>query len=263
MAKKSLGQNFLKSKSIAREIAQAAEPQQEDVVLEIGPGKGALTDALLPNIHTLLAVEKDQELIPFLEEKYKNEILQRKMVILEEDILNIHPKEHPSLNNTPYKIIANIPYYITGAILKKFLTTQHKPEVMVLMVQKEVAQRIVARSGSESILSLSVKAFGVPTIVRSVPARFFSPKPKVDSAVLKINNISNKFFTSNRIDEKKFFMLIKSGFSHKRKKLKNNLSLDFPKETVSLTLTSLDLIQKRAEQLSLQDWKEVYKKICS
>src|SRR3989344_5080984 len=181
-AKKSLGQNFLKSESALRKIIEVGEMRQNDVILEIGPGKGKLTERLLENSEHVIAIEKDNELFEFLKEKFSAQIKNGSLVLIHDNILNFNASAY-GLAPSAYKIIANIPYNITGAILKKFLTADRQPERMVLLVQKEVAERIVARDGKESILSISVKAYGEPKMVMKVPARYFSPAPKVDSAV--------------------------------------------------------------------------------
>lgn len=253
-AKKSLGQNFLKSVSALHSIVSAGEISGDDIVLEIGPGKGALTEKLLGKAGKVIAVEKDRNLFAFLQEKFKEDIKSGKFVLLEKDILEF---ETDSLKK--YKIIANIPYNITGAILKKFLTAENKPEIMVLMVQNEVAKRIVARDGKESLLSISVKAYGTPKIITKVPARYFSPAPKVDSAVICIKNISNKLFIENKIKEQDFWGTVHKGFAHKRKKLSSNLTT---KDSPSLSPSSLlsNLGNKRAEELTLEDWINIVKK---
>jgi 16S rRNA (adenine1518-N6/adenine1519-N6)-dimethyltransferase len=263
-----LGQHFLKSPAIAKAIRDAADPSGDDIVLEIGPGKGALTEHLLAFAGKIVAIEKDPELVAFLKEKYAAAIRSGKLEVLLRDVLEFDPQALSFYQGHDYKIIANIPYYITGAIIRKFLTAKYQPALMVLLIQKEVAERIVARpnregKANESVLSISVKAYGTPTIVQRVPARLFSPAPKVDSSVLKIADISNNFFTKNHIDPEQFFILVKAGFVHKRKKLANNLSLLIAKEQVIETLTALNLIQARAENLSLTDWQNVYKKIFS
>src|SRR3989338_1559210 len=201
-AKKSLGQNFLKSKPALRKIIEAGEIRKDDVILEIGPGKGKLTSKLLEKSNCVIAVEKDRELFEFLKIKFEKEIRNKKLILIEDDCLNFNPKNY-NLDARTYKLISNIPYNITGAILKKFLTDKNQPERMVLLVQREVAQRITTpspsstgRGGKESILSISVKAYGEPKMIMKVPARYFSPAPKVDSAVIAINNISRKNFVS-------------------------------------------------------------------
>ena len=285
-AKKALGQNFLKSIPALNKIIEAGEVNEKDVVLEIGPGKGALTEKLLERAGCVVAVEKDRELISFLEEKFSKEISEKKLILLNEDILGFNfadkifsdspqkfsaenflcpaPSRLPSVPSRifcpqNYKIIANIPYNITGAILKKFLQgnlstpleARNQPSLMVLMVQHEVAKRIVAQDKKESILSVSVKAYGEPKLVMKVPARYFSPAPKVDSAIILIKNISRKFFIENKINEENFWKIIHAGFAHKRKKLSSNL-----KGVLKNSKTNLDLYlgNKRAEDLSLEDW---------
>jgi len=261
-AKKALGQNFLKSIPALNAIIKAGEVGSEDTILEIGPGKGALTAKLLENAGKVIAIEKDRELLNLLQEKFAIQIENKKLILLEGDILEFLTNVH-DLNSGTYKIIANIPYNITGAILKKFLTDKKQPELMVLMVQNEVAQRIVARDSKESILSISVKAYGEPKMVMKVPARYFSPAPKVDSAIISIKNISRQNFTKNGTNEEKFWELVKLGFSHKRKKLSGNLKAFNPGGNASgvgvkteweKRLIEISAKNKRAEDLSLSDW---------
>mgnify|MGYP001586848049 CR=1 FL=1 len=269
-AKKALGQNFLKSEIALRKIVEAGEIERGNVILEIGPGGGALTKKLLEKSGTVIAVEKDRELFEFLKIKFEKEIKQRSLVLVHDDILRFNIGEailtfsnglagggtrrtedlRKSLKLRSYKIIANIPYNITGAILKKFLNEKNQPERMVLMVQHEVAKRIIANNNKESILSISIKAYGEPKMIMKVPARYFSPKPKVDSAIIAIKNISRKIFQENKINKKLFWQIVKTGFAHKRKKLSSNLKTlkDGSKASV------LELGNKRAEDLSLQDW---------
>jgi 16S rRNA (adenine1518-N6/adenine1519-N6)-dimethyltransferase len=271
-AKKALGQNFLKSELALRKIIEAGEIKQGDIILEIGPGKGALTKKLLERAGVVIAVEKDDKLFEFLKNKFEEEIKNKKLILLNEDILDF------DINNfrSNYKIIANIPYNITGAILKKFLTAQHQPERMILMVQHEVAQRIVARDGKESILSISVKAYGEPKMIMKVGARYFSPAPEVDSAVISIKNISRRNFSPSLIKEgvgggnsknhlasgtppskggedfeAKFWEIVKTGFAHKRKKLSGNLK---PLLKEGSIVSFLNFGNKRAEDLTLADW---------
>ncbi len=274
-AKKSLGQNFLKSNLALNNIIKAGEISKEDLILEIGPGKGALTAKLLEVAGQVIAVEKDRELFIILAEKFKKEIGNRKLILIQDNILNFNMeqsvlerilgrsdgdgqrkflaknfrgKSENTLRN--YKLIANIPYNITGAILKRFLTTIHQPTSMVLMVQHEVAKRIVANDKKESLLSISVKAYGKPKIIMKVPARYFSPAPKVDSAVISIKNISRNIFKENKIEEEKFWQIVKIGFAHKRKKLSGNLKSIIPQGGLS----SAEFGNKRAEDLSLKNW---------
>lgn len=260
-AKKSLGQNFLKSKLALRKIVEAGEIKSGDVILEIGPGRGALTEKLLEKAGLVIAVENDLELYEFLKIKFEKEIKMRSLVLVHNDILNFDIKKVAGQDLTTYKIIANIPYNITGAILKKFLTERNQPESMALMVQNEVAKRILARDGKESILSISVKAYGEPKMIMKVPARYFSPKPKVDSAIIAIKNISRKNFTTSPFalplsrgglgrGEERFWQIVKAGFAHKRKKLSSNLKSIKIGQPGRLT----NLGNKRAEDLTLMDW---------
>ena len=241
--KKSLGQNFLKSEKIAEEIVSAGEVVSDDIVLEVGPGKGILTEKLLEKAKKVIAVEKDEQLVEFLKEKFKNN---SKLEIICGDILKFSPMSRRDLDIGRYKIIANIPYYITSHLLRTFLESDCQPSLMVLMVQKEVAERIVGKK--ESLLSISVKTYGRPEIIRKVPAGYFSPAPKVDSAVIKISGISKNFFQD--IGEKKFFETVKKGFSQKRKMLINNLKA----QKDDFTACNIDE-KARAENLSLEQWK--------
>src|SRR3989344_4922102 len=249
-AKKSLGQNFLKSDMMLGKIIESGEISSDDVILEIGPGKGTLTEKLLERAGKVIAVEKDRELFELLKTKFEKEIKSGSLVLLNEDILKFNTKPYLATESPSYKIIANIPYNITGAILKKFLTNQNQPSRMVLMVQHEVARRIVARDGKESILSISVKVYGQPKLIAKVPARYFSPAPKVDSAIIDIRDISREIFENNAEREKKFWKLVKTGFAHKRKKLSGNLKNIIPTEK----LTELGLSDQRAEDLPISDW---------
>ena len=243
--KKSLGQNFLKSEKIAREIVEAGEVGLEDIVLEVGPGKGILTEELLKKAKKVIAVEKDEQLAELLRTKFCDSRKVSSLEVVSSDILKFNPTAC-NLQPNSYKLIANIPYYITSHFLRTFLESDNQPSLMVLMVQKEVAERIVGIK--ESLLSISVKAYGRPEIIRKVPASYFSPAPKVDSAVLKISGISKNFFQD--IGEKKFFETAKKGFSQKRKMLINNLKAD--KES----FRACNIGEKaRAEEVSLEQWK--------
>lgn len=246
-AKKSLGQNFLKSEAALRKIVEVGEIKPDDVILEIGPGQGALTRRLLEKAGLVIAVEKDRELFEFLKIKFEKEIAEKKLILINGDILQFQITNYELRS---YKIIANIPYNITGAILKKFLTEKNQPALMVLMVQNEVAKRIVARNEKESILSISVKTYGEPKLVMKVPARYFSPAPEVDSAIISIRNISRNIFTENKVNEEKFWKIVKAGFAHKRKKLSGNLRDVIPAGKIS----NIGLENKRAEDLTLLDW---------
>lgn len=255
--RKSLGQNFLRSKHVLVDIAEAAELSSTDTVLEVGPGKGVLTTELLGRAGNVIAVEKDDRLIPLLQEKFSLEISSGKLTLIHGDILQISASELLVANKnttTNYKLVANIPYYITGELLRKFLSNEPRPTLAVLMLQKEVVSRIVAKNSKESLLSLSVKAYGVPRLIRSVSRTFFSPAPKVDSAILKIEHISSAFFETQE-DQKRFFDILHAGFGSKRKKLSSNLKKVFGKSAGdAFGVCGLDL-NIRAEDLALGEWK--------
>jgi 16S rRNA (adenine1518-N6/adenine1519-N6)-dimethyltransferase len=259
IAKKSLGQNFLKSQSAIRDIISASDICEGDIVLEVGPGKGILTEKLLEKAKKVYAVEKDDRMISFLQEKFQKEIDSQKLILVHADILEFNILNFSDLEGN-YKLIANIPYYITGQFLRKFLSSSKKthhqacnqPVKMVLMLQKEVAKRIVASDKKESILSISVKAYGVAKYIKTVPAEYFSPKPKVDSAILLISDISKKFFDT--ITEENFFAIVKKGFSHKRKILMQNLEIAKEKRQEIIEKTGIPE-KARAEDISLEQWK--------
>lgn len=261
-AKKSLGQNFLTSRAVARDIVVAAHITLDDTVLEIGPGKGFLTEGLLQKAGNVIAVEKDVRMIEYLKDTFAEEIRNGKFELIHGDILSFDPSRYKLTANS-YKLVANIPYYITGEIMRMFLSGDTQPSHMVLMVQKEVAERIVARppargaragDGKESILSMSVRAYGTPRYIQKVPARYFSPKPKVDSAVLLIENISKNNF-KNKKEEEGFFEVMKTGFSQKRKVIRNTLSSKFNKENVSSALKVCGVSENiRAEKLNFAQW---------
>lgn len=234
--KKSLGQHFLKNPYYLGLVADAAHIQKGDVVVEVGPGEGTLTEVLLARGAHVIALEKDSRLIDLLREKFKN----KKFEVIEGDALNFDPSDY-KLKAKNYKLVGNVPYYITGALFKKFLSAARHPSTLVFLVQKEVGERI-ARSSKESILSLSVKVYGTPTYVKSVPRGVFNPPPRVDSAIVSVSGISRKHFKKKQHEER-FFELVRKGFGGKRKKLKNNLG---------------DMAgifgDRRAEDLSIKEW---------
>ena len=253
-AKKSLGQHFLRSERVIDKILAAAELSPTDIVLEVGPGKGVLTRALLQKAKRVIAVEKDDALVPYLQEAFKKELASKKLTLLHKDILDWEPKKE-RLAAGSYKIVANIPYYITGIFLRRFLSVKQCPKSMTLLVQKEVAERIVATDKKESLLSVSVKAYGIPRYVDTVRAGNFTPPPKVDSAILSISNISKSQF--NTIDEGDFFTLVRAGFAHKRKQLAVNLRSALQNSlSVEEMLPACSIpLKARAEDITLADWK--------
>lgn len=247
-----LGQHFLKHSWAARSLAYAAVARPGETILEVGPGKGVLTRELLA-LGPVVAVEKDEKLVAMLHETFANEIADGKLRVVSEDVRNISPE---SLGLKTFVLAANIPYYITGEIIRQFLTASIQPRAMALLIQKEVAQRIVSPRGS--ILSISVKAYGTPRIVEKVSRIHFSPPPSVDSAILSIDAISKSFFED--IGEEQFFTIVKAGFASKRKFVSNNLTVIFEKESVSRALDAADVPEKaRAEDLTLEQWKTVAK----
>ena len=255
-AKKSLGQNFLKSEKALSSIVDAADVTADDVILEIGPGHGALTERLMFFAGKVIAIEKDDELYEELKKKYEEEISAGKLDLIHGDALEFDPELLRFYENFSYKLVANIPYNITGAIFKKFLSASYQPETMVLLVQKEVAKRIVANDKKESLLSISVKAYGEPRYVEMVKAGSFVPRPKVDSAIIAIENISKDFFEG--FSEEKFFALLRAGFASKRKKLSSNLSNIFDKEKVIEAFEKLNLDENaRAEDVNIGIWQKL------
>jgi 16S rRNA (adenine1518-N6/adenine1519-N6)-dimethyltransferase len=252
-AKKSLGQNFLHDESALRAIVEAGDVQAGDHILEIGPGLGALTKKLLATGARIVAIEKDDRLIAILNETFKVEIENKTFTLIHGDALEVDIKKLGFKNNA-YKLIANIPYYITGQILRQFTENTPRPTCAVMMVQKEVAERAVARDGKESILSMSIKAFGDPKKIKTVPRGAFNPAPGVDSAILLIKDIYPRF--EKQEEQELFFLLMKAGFAAKRKMLAPNL-----REVTTnphTLLVNAGLSEKvRAEDLHLEDWKKI------
>jgi len=252
--KKSLGQNFLTSKGALEKIAETADIKNDDIILEIGPGKGALTHEILnKKPKKVLAVEKDESLIPFLAENFKENIQKGELILKNRDILEFD-EEKEELLSPKYKVVANIPYYITGQFIRKFLSSKNKPEKMVLLVQKEVAERITARDGKESVLSNSVKVYGEPHFIEKVKKGSFFPAPNVDSAILLIDKIIDNF--KNDKKEKRFFEMLHAGFAQKRKMLLGNLSGIFGgRESAEKIILKCKINPKdRAENLKLENW---------
>lgn len=246
-AKKSLGQNFLRSTKALRQIVEAAQLTPKDKVIEIGPGEGVLTENLLKTGASVIAIEKDDRLIPILEEKFKKELENGQLTLIHDDALQIS-FQNLGLKQQKFKVVANIPYYITGALLRIILGGEIQPSLAVVLVQKEVATRIIARDHKESILSMSIKVYGKPRIVDTVPAGAFVPAPSVDSAILCIEDISKDYFKN--ITEDAFFETMKAGFAHKRKLLRANLGIS-DERLIKIGLSPL----ARAEDISLSDWK--------
>lgn len=256
---KLLGQHFLTCEWVLPALAKAADLQSGDTVLEIGPGTGILTRFLAAHAKKVIAVEKDRELSAALSHALTQEKIGN-VEIMTGDILKLLPYviANYELKTNTYKLISNIPYYLTSRLIKILLEQEQKPSCVVLTIQKEVAQRIVARPPDMNILGLSVQAYGTPEIIAAVPASCFSPQPKVDSAILKISNISEDFFTQYHVTPKAFFTLVKTGFSSRRKLLTNNLASYASKKELAQALNSIGhLPTARPQELSRQEWGQI------
>lgn len=259
--KKSLGQNFLKDEEVLERIVEAADLKKDDFIVEIGPGKGALTEKLSQKGAKVLAIELDDRLIHFLNDKFKSE---KNIKIIHDDILKINFSkiitDHSSVV-VGYKVVANLPYYITSPIIRYFLENKIPPREMVLMVQKEVAERIVAEPGQLSILGVSVQYYAKAQYLFTVSRNSFDPVPQVDSAVIRII-IDNQQNVRNKEEDKKFFQIVKMGFSAKRKTLGNNLAngLHADKKEIENILEKNGFSKTvRAQELSVDDWKKLVK----
>ncbi|MDE1944600.1 MAG: ribosomal RNA small subunit methyltransferase A, partial [Patescibacteria group bacterium] len=240
-AKKSLGQHFLMHRRIAERIAEAAGFAPGDTVLEIGPGTGILTRALLARGARVVAVEADAALAEGLRRDFVDEIARGRLALTTGDIRAFDLAALPA----GYQVVANIPYYITGEILRLLLSAANQPAAMTLLVQKEVAERI-ARAKKGSLLALSVAAYGTPRYEFTVPKGAFRPPPAVDSAVLSVRGISRVRFAGRA--EERFFALIRAGFAHKRKRLAKNLA------EAGFAAAAGAVGNARAEDLSLLEW---------
>jgi len=250
---KSLGQNFLTDSNILEKITRIAEISDQDTVLEIGAGLGHLTAQLAKSAYRVVAVELDERFIPVLEEnlaEFEN------IKIIQGDILSFKTGDLVQEDN--YLVVANIPYYITSRIIRNLLESELKPSRIILTIQHEVAQRVCAKTGKMSLLSLSVLMYGEPSLEARIPAGAFYPAPKVDSAVVLVN-----LYPEPLLDEKgreRFFRMIKAGFLHKRKTLRNSLSKGLawsPAQVENLLLSVGIDPQRRAETLSMDEWLEL------
>jgi 16S rRNA (adenine1518-N6/adenine1519-N6)-dimethyltransferase len=250
--KKSLGQHWLKDREVLAGIAEAADITPLDTVLEIGPGLGTLTSELLRRAEKVIAVELDGELAAKLPGQFPGKTLE----VINEDILDFDLSVLPK----NYIVVANVPYYITSKIIKKLLTSDNKPKTTVLLIQKEVAERLAAEPGNMSILSISAQIYGEVELDRMVPARFFTPPPKVDSQVVVVRTRPEPLIQPE--DEKRFFRVVKAGFSSKRKKLRSSLSagLGISKTEAEVILKKADVLpDDRAEALAINQWIDIMK----
>jgi 16S rRNA (adenine1518-N6/adenine1519-N6)-dimethyltransferase len=265
-----LGQNFLINDDVLDAIVAAAEIKPSDQVLEIGPGIGNLTARLAEKAKFVLAVEKDKRFLPIIQKQLgehlrffkqtpksstKLEKFSANVELVFEDITYFNFQEHLEPG---YKVVANIPYYITGKIIEMLLAAKVRPSKIILLVQKEVAQRIVAKAGDMSILAISVQLYSNPSMAFVVPKEDFHPSPKVDSALL-ICDVLKK--PRVEVDEKKFFRLIKSCFAGKRKQLKNTL-----RDNLKMSTAQIEQMQKagvlnfesRPQDLNIDNWYKIY-----
>lgn len=247
MPDKSLGQHWLRDRLVLEHIADCADVQSDDMVLEIGPGLGTLTSELLRRADSVTAVEFDANLAKKLPGQFPG----KNLTVINDDILQFDLSQLPP----GYKVVANVPYYITSKIVQKLMTADNKPSVAVLLVQKEVAERIAARPGDMSILAISAQVFAEASLGDVVPAELFTPPPKVDSQVVILRARDQPLVAP--ADEKAFFRVVKAGFSAKRKKLRSSLSggLGISKQDVEQLLQKADISpDARAEDLAISDW---------
>lgn len=258
-AKKSLGQHFLRSKTAIRQIVGAASLTKGELVLEIGPGEGVLTDALLAEGVRVVAVETDERCITKLQERFGKEIERGCFMLIHGDIRNETLQKElftkKILGNSEYKLVANIPYYITGMLFRLFLERLRKPSQIVFLVQKEVAEQIIARDHKEGILSLSIKIYGVPKYIAKVKREAFTPPPKIDSAIISISDISQKRLAN--LSEQAYFRIIKIGLGQRRKMLFGNLlrGLDISNEKLTSIFSQLKIsTDVRGEDVHFDAW---------
>lgn len=267
-ARKGLAQHFLIDRGILNKITAAAELSKEDIIMEIGPGLGVLTCELVAGAGWVIAIELDNKLAAVLPETLSPA---KNFTVVNRDILEIEPAGLlEKLQNEilparkkkilDYKVVANLPYYITSSVLRHILEASKKPRFVVLMVQKEIAQTIVARPGEMSLLSVSVQFYGKPKTITYVPPQCFYPPPRVESAVLRIDLYPEPAVKVD--DEAAFFRLVRAGFRSNRKQLINSLSqgLELPKTDILPSLESAGIDPKRrAETLDLEEWGRLYR----
>ena len=248
--KKSLGQHWLKDRFILGGIAEAAEISEDDTVLEIGPGLGTLTSELLKLAKKVVAVELDRDLARKLPGQFPGTPLE----VVNQDILEYDLSQLPE----SYVVAANVPYYITSKIIHYLMTAENKPRTTVLLIQKEVAERLAAKAGDMSILAISAQIYAEVELDQIVPAEYFTPPPKVDSQVVVLKTRPEPLISPE--EEKLFFQVVKAGFSSKRKKLRSSLSagLHLSKTEVDERLATIKIdATRRAEDLSIEEWRRV------
>ncbi|MDM8521067.1 16S rRNA (adenine(1518)-N(6)/adenine(1519)-N(6))-dimethyltransferase RsmA [Anaerolineales bacterium HSG6] len=255
--RKGLGQNFLTDPFHLNKIVSTADVEQTDTILEVGPGPGALTELLAERAQHVVAVEVDRGMVNLLRHEYTD---LDNLTIIEADILKtsideLFQKCQLPIANHQYSVVANLPYYITSAVIRHLLEADPAPKRIVVTIQKEVAQRIVAKAGKMSLLAVSVQFYGQPSLIHHIPAGAFYPSPKVDSAVLRIDTFTERPVIVS--DENLFFRVVKAGFSQKRKQLKNSLAggLQRPIKEITPLIEQANIDPKRrAETLTLTEW---------
>ncbi len=252
---KSFGQNFLIDRSVLQKIVAAADLQKDDAVLEVGSGTGVLTRELASQARRVVAVEVERDMLALLRETtaaYKN------VELVDRNLLHFDPGAY--FADQPYKLVANLPYYITAPTFRHFLEHTNPPRALVVMVQLEVAQRIVAEPGDLSLLAVSVQFYGKPQLIARVPAQAFYPAPKVDSAILRIDVQPQVELTQAERDA--FFRVVQAGFSARRKQIHNALThgLHFKNEQIRLWLEQAQIdASRRAETLSIPEWLHLWR----
>ena len=254
---KGLGQNFLINKLVIKQTIRAADLKKKDKILEIGPGIGVLTLELAKKVREVVTVEKDPKMVEALKDVLTDHHV-KNVKIISGDILRLPDTQYKILN-TQYKVVANLPYYITAPVIRKFLEGGKPPSLMVLIIQKEVAQRICAKPPKMNLLALSVQFYSRPEIIGYVSKKSFWPKPKVDGAILGVTPM----YTNKETNPGRFFKVARAGFSQPRKYLGNNLAkeLKLNKTRVEAQLISCGIgPNQRAETLSLEDWILLTKK---
>jgi 16S rRNA (adenine1518-N6/adenine1519-N6)-dimethyltransferase len=257
--RKSLGQHFLKDRSVPPRIADAAQLEPGDYVVEVGPGLGILTEELArrldPGRGRLVAVELDGNLLPILRERFAGS---PHVSFVHADVLEIPPGELSG--GKPYKLVANLPYYITSAVLRHFLDADARPESLTVMVQREVAERMAARPPEMSLLAVAVQFYGRPKVAFRVPPGAFHPPPKVESAVVHIDVYQPGERPVSPPSEERFFQVAQAGFGQRRKQIANTLAsgLDLPKDEVIARLKEAGVDpSRRAETLTLAEWNAI------
>lgn len=253
---KGLGQNFLIDKNAVKKVITAAELKSTDIILEIGPGTGILTQELAKKAKKVIAVEKDPRMIEILKETVKSF---SNIELVQGDILKIQRSKFKSQNdNVKLKIVGNLPFYLTAPVIRKFLESKNPVEEMILIIQKEVAQRICAKPPDMNLLATAIQFYAEPKIISYISKKSFWPQPKVDAAILKLKGKKQK----SKISRDLFFRTVKAGFSQPRKQLLNNLSnkLNVEKEKVKIWLLENDIQpSQRAETLTIKDWIKLTK----